>query len=137
MLDRFAQISPKVVFATDGYFYKGNRVDTLPQLKEIISKLPTVEKVIMVRFTIQESHNLDLSKIRNAVYYDEFVPAGGETPEINFAQLPFDHPVYVMYSSGTTGLPKCLVQGPGVVLNHLKEHIIVSSAKPASLNLSA
>jgi acetoacetyl-CoA synthetase len=120
------QISPKVVFATDGYFYKGNRVDTIPQLREIVEKLPSVEKVIMIRFTIQETHDLDLSKIRGAVYYDHFVPADmEEAPAINFAQLPFNHPVYVMYSSGTTGLPKCLVQGPGVVLNHLKEHMIV------------
>lgn len=123
------QISPKVVFATDGYFYKGNRVDTIPQLREIVDKLPSVEKVVMIRFTIQETHDLDLSKIRGAVYYDHFVPADTEeVPAIKFAQLPFNHPVYVMYSSGTTGLPKCLVQGPGVVLNHLKEHMIVRTS---------
>ncbi|EEY62505.1 acetoacetyl-coenzyme A synthetase [Phytophthora infestans T30-4] len=102
VLDRFAQITPKVVFTTDGYFYKGNRIDIFPQLKTIIDELPT---------------------IRSAVYYDRFIHEAVEPVKdsIPFAQLPFDHPVYVMYSSGTTGLPKCLVQGPGVVLNHLKE----------------
>lgn len=122
------QITPKVVFATDGYFYKGSRVDTLPQLREIVAQLPSVEKVVVVRFTIQPTHDLDLSKIRNATYLDAFLretAPGTPVDAINFAQLPFDHPVYVMYSSGTTGLPKCLVQGPGVLLNHMKEHMIV------------
>lgn len=118
------------MFATDGYFYKGSRVDTLPQLREIMSQLPSVEKVVVFRFTIAPSHDLDLSKVaKNAVYYDQFLressSAASAKEEIAFAQLPFDHPVYVMYSSGTTGLPKCLVQGPGVLLNHMKEHMIV------------
>lgn len=112
------------MFATDGYFFKGSRIDTLPHLKAVIDQLPTVEKVVVSRFAVDESHDLDLSKIRGAVSYDSFV-AGSQANNINFAQLPFDHPVYIMYSSGTTGLPKCLVQGPGVVLNHLKEHMIV------------
>lgn len=118
-----------MVFATDGYFYKGSRVDTLPQLREIMSQLPSVEKVVVFRFTIAPSHDLDLSKVaKNAVYYDQFLRESSSATskeEINFAQLSFDHPVYVMYSSGTTGLPKCLVQGPGVLLNHMKEHMIV------------
>ncbi|ETL79417.1 acetoacetate-CoA ligase [Phytophthora nicotianae] len=123
VLDRFAQITPKVMFTTDGYFYKGNRIDTFPQVKKIIDELPTVEKVVVIRFTVSKAHDLDLSTIRNAIYYDRFIEEAVELVKdpIPFAQLPFDHPVYVMYSSGTTGLPKCLVQGPGVVLNHLKE----------------
>lgn len=118
------------MFATDGYFYKGKRLDTLIHLKEIVDKLPTVEKVVVIRFTIQETHDLDLTPIRSAIYYDQFVKEFDEEPSetIKFAQLPFDHPVYVMYSSGTTGLPKCLVQGPGVLLNHMKEHMIVSTS---------
>ncbi|RLN74450.1 hypothetical protein BBJ28_00010928 [Nothophytophthora sp. Chile5] len=114
------------VFATDGYFYKGHRVNTLLHLKKVIDQLPTVEKVVVIRFTISDKHDLDLSHIQNAVYYDHFVREGSTLPSepIPFVQLPFDHPVYIMYSSGTTGLPKCLVQGPGVVLNHLKEHMI-------------
>ncbi|KAG6578054.1 acetoacetate-CoA ligase [Phytophthora cinnamomi] len=123
VLDRFAQITPKVVFTTDGYFYKGNRIDMFSQLKKVIDDLPTVEKVVVVRFTISGKNDLDLSNIRGAVYYDRFIEEAVQPVKdtIPFAQLPFDHPVYVMYSSGTTGLPKCLVQGPGVVLNHLKE----------------
>ncbi|TMW65806.1 hypothetical protein Poli38472_003571 [Pythium oligandrum] len=126
VLDRFAQITPKIVFASDGYFYKGNRVDNLPQLKEIIDKLPSVEHVVIFRYSIHPGHDLDLSKVRNAVYLDQFLKQGQteSVDSINFAQLPFDHPVYIMYSSGTTGLPKCLVQGPGVLLNHLKEHML-------------
>ncbi|RLN70653.1 hypothetical protein BBJ28_00015071, partial [Nothophytophthora sp. Chile5] len=119
-------ITPKVVFATDGYFYKGNRVNTLLHLKKVIDQLSTVEKVVVIRFTISDKYDLDLSHIQNAVYYDHFIKEGSTPPSdpIPFVQLPFDHPIYIMYSSGTTGLPKCLVQGPGVVLNHLKEHMI-------------
>ncbi|CAK4069651.1 unnamed protein product [Aphanomyces euteiches] len=125
VLDRFAQITPKVVFATDGYFYKGKRIDMLPGLKEVINELPTVEKVLIFRYTIASTHDLDLSTLPKAQYVDHFIAELPSIPtEIQFEQLPFDHPVYIMYSSGTTGLPKCIVQGPGVLLNHLKEHIL-------------
>ncbi|RHY26638.1 hypothetical protein DYB32_007441 [Aphanomyces invadans] len=126
VLDRFAQITPKVVFATDGYFYKGKRIDTLPGLKDILHDLPTVQKVVIFRYTIAPSYDLDLSALPNAQYVDHFLAElnGPVQTPIQFEQLPFDHPVYIMYSSGTTGLPKCIVQGPGVLLNHLKEHIL-------------
>ncbi|RHY88829.1 hypothetical protein DYB35_002842, partial [Aphanomyces astaci] len=123
VLDRFAQITPKVVFATDGYFYKGKRIDTLPGLKDILHELPTV---VLFRYTIGPTYDLDLSALPNAQYVDHFLAelnAPVQFP-IQFEQLPFDHPVYIMYSSGTTGLPKCIVQGPGVLLNHLKEHML-------------
>ncbi|KAF0683870.1 Aste57867_24096 [Aphanomyces stellatus] len=126
VLDRFAQITPKVVFATDGYFYKGKRIDTLPGLKEIIYELPSVEKVLIFRYTIGAQYDLDLSALPKTQYVDHFIhelDAPVQDP-IQFEQLPFDHPVYVMYSSGTTGLPKCIVQGPGVLINHLKEHML-------------
>lgn len=104
------------MFTTDGYFYKGQRIDMFSQLKQVIDDLPSVEKVVVASMTWTCQNP-------RAVYHDRFIEEAVQSVKdtIPFARLPFDHPVYVMYSSGTTGLPKCLVQGPGVVLNHLKE----------------
>lgn len=126
--DRFGQIKPKVVFISDGYFYKGKRIDSMSKLADIVSLLPSVERVVVVRYTVPASIRLNISAVRHGVHYDEFVKASSDAArpddEIKFEQLPFDHPVYIMYSSGTTGLPKCIVQGAGVLLNHLKELVL-------------
>ncbi|MDP6297579.1 MAG: acetoacetate--CoA ligase [Candidatus Marinimicrobia bacterium] len=117
VLDRFRQIEPKVLFAADGYQYNGKRINSLDKLKEILTELPSVEKVVVVPF---ESENPDLSGINKGVLYGEFLPA--KAPSLEFAQLPFDHPLYIMYSSGTTGLPKSIVHGAGgTLLQHMKE----------------
>ena len=117
VLDRFRQIEPKVLFAADGYQYNGKRINSLDKLKEILTELPSVEKVVVIPF---ESENLDLSGINRGVLYGEFLPA--KAPSLEFAQLPFDHPLYIMYSSGTTGLPKSIVHGAGgTLLQHMKE----------------
>ena len=116
VLDRFGQIKPKVLFTANGYFYNGKAFDSLGRVADILRELPSIEHVVVVPYT---EENPDISTVPHAVPYRDFLsPEGGE---LSFEQLPFDHPVYIMYSSGTTGLPKCMVQGPGVLINHIKE----------------
>ncbi|MCJ7655580.1 MAG: acetoacetate--CoA ligase [Dehalococcoidia bacterium] len=126
VLDRFGQIEPKVLFTVDGYFYKGKPFDSLANAGEVARGIPSLEKVVVVRYTGQET---DISRIPNSVWYDQFI-ASGEHPEIQFEQLPFAHPVVIMFSSGTTGRPKCMVQGAGgVLINHLKELMLHTDLK--------
>ena len=118
VLDRFGQITPRVMLAADGYYFKGKIVDCMPKLNEIARQLPTLEQVLIVPYAAASP---DASRVPRAVLFEDFLAPFEVDAKIEFEQLPFDHPVYVMYSSGTTGLPKCMVQGPGVLLNHLKE----------------
>ncbi len=125
-LERLGQIEPKVLFTVDGYFYKGKAYDSLANVSEIVRGLPSLERVIVVRYRGGDS---DISHIPSSVYYADFI-AHGHQRDIRFAQLPFDHPALIMFSSGTTGKPKCLVQsGGGVLLNHLKELILHTDLK--------
>lgn len=126
VLDRFGQIKPKVIFTADGYWFKGKRLDSLERITKITGELPSIEKVVVVPYTQQQP---DIKGIPNAVHYGEFKSAeSGGT--IAFEQLPFEHPVYIMYSSGTTGLPKCMVQSAGgVLVNQLKELILHTDLK--------
>ncbi len=126
VLDRFGQIEPKVLFTVDGYFYKGKAFSTLSNAAEVVKGMPSVKKVIVASY-LEERPNID--HIPNSVYYDDFLSkdSGGE---IQFEQLPADHPVYIMFSSGTTGKPKCMVQGAGgILINHLKELILHTDLK--------
>ena len=114
VLDRFGQIKPKILFTANGYSFKGKSIDSLERIADIISKLPSIEKIVVVSYTEQ---NPDLSKVPNAVHYNDFKSPESNL-EIPFEQLPFSHPLYIMYSSGTTGLPKCMVQSAGGILIH-------------------
>ena len=124
-LDRFGQIEPKVLFTADGYFYKGKAFSSLSNAAEIAKRIPSIEKVIVTCYTKQKP---DISCIPDSVYYDDFLSVESGL-EIQFEQLPFDHPVFIMFSSGTTGKPKCMVQGTGVLINHLKELILHADLK--------
>jgi acetoacetyl-CoA synthetase len=124
-IDRFGQIEPRVLFTVDGYFYKGKPFNSLVNAAEIVKGVPSIEKVIVARYREDKP---DISLIPNSVYYDDFLARG--KPEIRFEQLPADHPLFIMFSSGTTGKPKCMVQGAaGILLNQLKELIIQTDLK--------
>jgi acetoacetyl-CoA synthetase len=117
--DRFGQIEPKVLFTADGYFYAGKRHDCLGKVAELCRALPGIERVVVVPYADAEP---DLSTLPDSISLATALaphPAG----EIAFRRLPFDHPLVVLYSSGTTGVPKCIVHGAGgTLLQHLKEH---------------
>jgi len=120
-LDRLGQIEPKVLFTVNGYYYKGKMFSSVPNAAEIAKEIPSLKKVVVVSYTDESP---DLSRIPNAVLYADFL-SQEKHPSIPFEQVPFDHPVYIMFSSGTTGKPKCMVQGVGgILINHLKELIV-------------
>ncbi len=125
-MDRFGQIQPKVLFAADGYYYNGNAYDCMEKVAGIITEIPSLQRVVIVPYTEKEP---DLSKLGKAVLYDEFLsPEDGLV--IEFTQVPFNHPTYIMYSSGTTGVPKCIVHGAGgTLIQHLKELIFHTDFK--------
>ena len=126
VLDRFGQIEPKLLLCADGYLYNGKRHDCLGKLSEVLEALPSVEHTVVVPFTSEAPPLDDLS---NATLWEEFL-SGFEPNEIAFRRLPFDQPLYIMYSSGTTGAPKCIVHGAGgTLLQHLKEHRLQCDVK--------
>jgi len=127
VIDRFSQIEPKVLFTVDGYFYRDKIFDISENIKEVVNAIPSIEKVIVVSY-ISEG-KADVSGIPKAVNWEDFI-SKEEDPGIEFEQLPFDHPIYIMFSSGTTGKPKCMVQSAGgVLINHLKELILNTDCK--------
>src|SRR5512140_2400663 len=120
-LERLGQVEPKVLITADGYYFKGKPIETLANAGEVARQIPSLQKTVVVPYIHQRA---DISLIPNAVHYADFVSKEADLA-IEFAQVPFDHPQYIMFSSGTTGKPKCLVQGAGgVLLNHLKELLL-------------
>ncbi len=131
VLDRFGQIEPRVLVTVDGYWYNGKRVTILDKVAEIAQRLPSVERVIVVAYLDPAPiPPVALSGVRNGVAWEVFLAPHLPGP-IDYAELPFDHPLYIMYSSGTTGVPKCIVHGAGgTLLQHLKEHRLHCDVKP-------
>ena len=127
VLDRFGQIAPKVFVCVDGYWYNGKAVDCLEKNAEAVAQLPSVEKTVVVSYL---SDTPEIANIRNGVRYADFVGAYGAA-EVEFERLPFSHPLFIMFSSGTTGVPKCIVHcHGGALLQHLKEQQLHSDVKP-------
>jgi acetoacetyl-CoA synthetase len=125
MLDRFGQIEPKVLFCADGYRYGGKEIDCLGRAREARDRLPALQHVVVVGYLRERP---EIGSIRGGVHWSEFRAA---PPEARFTRLPFDQPLVIMYSSGTTGLPKCMVHGAGgTLLQHLKELVLHTDLTP-------
>jgi acetoacetyl-CoA synthetase len=125
--DRFGQIAPKVLFAADGYRYGGKTFASLATVAELARRLPSLAGVAVVPHLAERP---DLAGVPGARPFAELLGADDDPP-LAFAELPFDHPLYVLFSSGTTGKPKCIVHGAGgVLLQHLKEHRLHTDLRP-------
>jgi acetoacetyl-CoA synthetase len=126
ILDRFGQIEPKVLIAVDGYHYAGRPIDIRAKITEVVNALPSVERVLIVRYLDSAA---DLADIPHARAWDEVGVDPAARPR--FTPVPFDQPLYILYSSGTTGKPKAIVHGVGgTLVQHLKEHKLHGDLKP-------
>jgi len=128
VLDRFSQIQPKVVFSVEAVSYNLKTHDHLSKLSQVVSQLKSVEKVVIIPF-VKSQEDIDCSTIKNTIFLSDFLELGinddGSVPPLVFEQVPFNHPLFIMYSSGTTGAPKCMVHSVGgTLLKHLEEHMI-------------
>ena len=130
VIDRFGQIEPKVFITTDGYFYSGKVIDNMPKLIEIMPRLPSVTDVVIIPLI---SETPDISALKNTSLWDDALNAF-QADTIDYTRVAFNHPLFIMFSSGTTGVPKCIVHGHGgVLLQHLKEHQLQCDIKPRDL----
>ena len=119
LIDRFGQIEPKILITADGYYYGGKEIDCLEKIKDVQNAIPSLEKTIIVPFI---NDNPDISSINSATLLGDFL-SPYKPNDIEFEIVNFNHPLFIMFSSGTTGIPKCIVHGHGgTLLQHLKEH---------------
>ena len=126
VVDRFGQIEPKILLAVDGYFYNGKKHSSFQKISQIIPLLKSVETVVIVPYI----DDVDVCKLKNTILFDDFIEPFAPQP-IDFIRLEFDHPLFIMFSSGTTGAPKCIIHGAGgTLLQHLKEHQLQTDIKP-------
>lgn len=128
VLDRFSQIQPKLIFSVAAVVYNGKTHDHMEKLTSVVKGLPDLKKVVVIPYA-RSKQETDLSKIPNSVFIEDFLATGrgdaGQFPQLEFEQLPFSHPLFIMYSSGTTGAPKCMVHSAGgTLIQHVKEHIL-------------
>ena len=130
VLDRFGQIEPRVLFTVDGYWYNGKALPIVDKVAAIAAKLPSVERVVVIPYLEASGQGAQsLAAVRNATSWQDFI-GGFDAAPIDYVRLPFDHPLYILYSSGTTGVPKCIVHGAGgTLLQHLKEHVLHGDLK--------
>jgi len=125
VVDRFGQIAPKVLFSADAYGYGGKRFDCLAKVRAVLEQIPAIERVVIVPYS---GDALKLEGLRNSIAWSDYLPDGAQP--LRFEMLPFDHPLYIMYSSGTTGVPKCIVHGAGgTLIQHLKELVLHTDLK--------
>ena len=125
LLERFAQITPKVLFGADGYSYAGKTFDSVPVLTELIQRLPSLRRVALVSYLHPQA------PLGGLVRAERFEELGAPTTQLNFVHVNFNDPLYILYSSGTTGAPKCIVHGVGgTLLQHQKEHLLHTDLKP-------
>jgi acetoacetyl-CoA synthetase len=127
VVDRFGQVEPRVLVCCDGYLYNGKVNESLARIAEIVALLPTVERVVVVPYAAEKP---DVAAVPRAVRLADFLAPFAPRP-LDFVPMPFNSPLYILYSSGTTGVPKCIVHGAGgVLLMHLKEHVLHCDVRP-------
>ncbi|KAJ2453868.1 hypothetical protein EV183_001938 [Coemansia sp. RSA 2336] len=125
VLDRFVQIEPKLLFSTSATCYNGKLHSHMDKLAAVARQLPSVAKVVVIPFADDSAAGIDLSPIPHACLWSDFIATAESDAELAYEQLPFDHPLAILFSSGTTGKPKCLVHcAGGLLLQHRKEHCI-------------
>jgi acetoacetyl-CoA synthetase len=130
VLDRFGQTEPRVLIACDGYWYNGKAIDILDKVSAIRAQLPSVQRLVLVPY-LAGAGLADLSAIADALHYEDFLAPYRGCTIPQYRRMPFNHPLYVMYSSGTTGAPKCIVHGAGgTLLQHLKEQQLHADLRP-------
>nr|XP_030715839.1 acetoacetyl-CoA synthetase isoform X3 [Globicephala melas] len=126
VLDRFSQIQPKLIFSVEAVVYNGKEHDHVDKLQQVVRGLADLKKVVVIPY-VSSREKIDISRIPNSVFLEDFLATGqgAQAPQLEFEQLPFSHPLFIMFSSGTTGAPKCMVHSVGgTLIQHLKEHIL-------------